>query len=182
MIKQGKEILQFIKTENKISSQKVKDIQTQINQCVYEHNLGYLSPVSASTLCNQFIELGKELNEVEVTEKQKSHKNECLIQLRTNCRNLQRYAKQPLEETDKLTVEKMMKFQIYTFLKDNRDGLLTTQRIMEHLMRSDDIYRNLVIPIGIEKFNQKDIKNFTDMNKQMINNLTELFVYEVAYL
>jgi len=179
MLRKGKELLQFIKTENKIPNQKVKDIQTQINQCVYEHNLGFLSPVSANTIYNEFVELGKELNEVEVTDKQKAHKNECLIQLRNNCRNLQHYAKQGLDANDIQTAEGIIKFRLYTYLKDKRDGLLSTQKIMEHLELNDDIYRNILTPLGLGNFEYKDLKNFTDISVELLAKLNERYNYEI---
>ena len=179
MLKKGKELLQFIKTENKISSQKVKDIQTQINQVVYTHNLGYLSPTSANTIYNEFVELGKELNTVEVTDKQKAHKSECLLQLRTNCHNLKRYSSQPLAGEDIDTAKGIIKFRLYTYLKDKRDGLLSTQKIMEHLELNDDIYRNILTPLGLGNFEYKDLKNFTDISVELLAKLNERYNYEI---
>ena len=179
MLRKGKDLIQFIKTENKISSQKVKDIQTQINQVVYTHNLGYLLPTTATTIYNEFVELGKEVNEIEVTDKQKSHKNEVLIQLRNNCRNLKRYSSQPLAGEDIDTAKGIIKFRLYTYLKDKRDGLLSTQKIMEHLELNDDIYRNILTPLGLGNFEYKDLKNFIEINKELLIKLYTQYNYEI---
>lgn len=178
MLKKGNSVFEFIKTNAKAANPKVKDMQTQLNQVIYNHNLGYLSPSTATTIYNQFIEIGKEINSIDVTPVQKQHKEEVLTVLRKNCQNVRQYSKNKLDKSDIPTAESIIKFRLYTFIKDRRDGLLTDTNIIEHLQANDDIYHNILEPLGLENFNQKDIKNFTDINIQLLTLLNQKYCYE----
>ena len=90
MLKQGKSILSFIRTESKISSEKITEIQHQANDLVYKNNMCYITPYTADTLFNKFVSLGTELSKEKVTDKQRPKKEEILEALRNNCRNLKR--------------------------------------------------------------------------------------------
>lgn len=178
MIKKGKDVFEFIRTDSKAANAKVKDMQTQLNQVIYTHNLGYLSPTTANTIYNQFVEIGKEINGVEVTAVQQKHKDEVLSVLRKNCQNVREYSKNKLDKSDIPTAESIIKFRLYTFIKDRRDGLLTDTNIIVHLQANDDIYHNILEPLGLENFNQKDIKNFTEINIQLLTLLNQKYCYE----
>lgn len=178
MLKKGNSVFSFIKTNSKAANAKIKDMQTQMNQLIYNHNLGYLSPSTASSIYNQFVEIGKEINSIDVTPVQKQHKDEVLSAIRTNCHNVREYLKNKLDDTDIPTAESIIKFRLYTFLKDRRDGLLTNSNIIGHLEQNDDIYHNILEPLGLENFNTKDIKNFTDINKNLLTLLNQKYNYE----
>lgn len=178
MLRKGNSVFEFIKTNSKASNAKVKDMQTQLNQVIYNHNLGYLSPSTASYIYNQFVEIGKEISAIEVTPVQKQHKEEVLTILRKNCQNVREYSKNKLDKSDIPTAESIIKFRLYTFIKDRRDGLLTNSNIISHLEQNDDIYHNILEPLGLENFNQKDIKNFIDINIQLLTLLNQKYNYE----
>ena len=181
MLKQGKSILSFIRTESKISSEKITDIQHQANDLVYKNNMCYITPYTADTLFNQFVSLGTELSKERVTDKQRQKKEEVLESLRNNCKALKQYKSAKLTVDDIPICQKVMKYQLYKYLEAKRNNTLSDSVIFDFLHSNKDIMDNMIKPLQAIKddaFTEKELKNYCDMNREILNTLFQRYNYE----
>ncbi len=176
MLKQTKEILSFIKTDAKISKQEVKDAQYAINAIIYKRNNGYLTPSTATTIYNQFVEYGKAISQTDVSQKQDQHKQEVLTQLRKNCQSLKNYSKESVDLSDVPTIKKIMKYRIYLFLEGKKNNLLTDNAILEHLHAVKEIHDQLILPLA-DQFSMQEVKNFLSISSECLTILNKRYNY-----
>ena len=178
MLKKGQDVLSFIKTDSKISNKEVQDLEYQINDVVYNRNMSYLAPTTASTLYTEFVEYGKQIASIQVTDKQKQHKEQVLTALRTNCQNLKKYASNTLEAEDNMLVKKVMKYTIYKYLEAKRNDTLTDYVIVQYLQTVKEIKDTLVLPlidINPQSFETKELKNFNDLTTELLTILNKRY-------
>lgn len=170
-MKKGKDLMQFIKTTAKISSEKLSDFQHEANDLIYKNNLSFISPATASTLYDKFVSLGQELKDLQVTDKQNPKKQEILAGLRDNCRNLKIYKSAKLSVSDVPDCQAQMKYQLYKYLEAKRNNTITLSLAFEFLKANKDIYDNMVLPllaIAPDSISTREVKNFTDINHELL--------------
>ena len=181
MLRKGQQVLSFIKTDSKISNKEIHDLEYQINDVVYRRNLSYLSPLTASTLYTEFVEYGKQISAISVTDKQKAHKEQVLSALRTNCQSLKKYSASKLEESDNMAVKKLMKYTIWKFLEAKRNNTLTDVAVLQYLRSIKEIRDTLITPlisINPDCFEANELKNFNDLTSQLLTILNKKYCYE----
>ena len=132
-MKNGEEIVfKFIKTKATATTDKLKAIQYEVNQIVYDNNKRYISPTMAERLKKQLVEYGKSLKELNVGDKYKAKKDEMLDQLRTLCKQLNEYVKTfQWEKADAEQVDRTMKYQLREYLKNKE-----TLNVEDYLQRN----------------------------------------------
>lgn len=176
-MKRGNELMEFIRCENKISNDQMNDIQQRINGVVYHYNKSFVAPATAATIYNKMVAYGQQLKDIKTTDKQNPKKQEMLSQLRTICQNVRTYSKSQLTTSDLPQIKGAMKYRIYRFLEAKRNSHLTDNEILEHLRTNTEIWLDMVQPLK-EHFSDKELKEFQDLNTQLLNIINNRYAYE----
>lgn len=161
-MKNGEEIgFKFIKTKATATTDKLKTIQYEVNQIVYDNNKRYISPTMGERLKKQLVEYGKSLKELNVGEKYKAKKDEMLDQLRTLCKQLNEYIKTfQWEKMDAAQVERTMKYQLREYLKNKE-----TLNVEDYLQRNLEIWEEMYLPCPFSS--AIDVSKFVSMQEEL---------------
>ena len=178
-MKRGEELFSFIRCQNKIGNEHLTEVQRSINNIVYKYSKSFIAPNTAATIYNCMVAYGQQLKDINTTDKQNAKKQEMLTQLRTICQNVRTYSKTQLTESDLPQIKAAMKYRIYKFLEAKRNSHLTDSEILEHLRINTEIWLDMVQPLK-EHFTEKELKDFLDLNGQLLNIINNRYSYEQA--
>ncbi len=178
-MKRGEDLFSFIRCQNKIGNDQMNEIQHNINAVVYKYGKSFIAPATAGTIYNTFVTCGQQLNDLKVTDKQNPKKQEILSQLRTICQNVRTYSKSQLTVSDLEQIKGTMKYRIYKFLEAKRNNTLTDSVILDHLRTNTEIWLDMVSPLK-SHFSEKELKDFKDLNGQLLNIINNRYQYEQA--
>lgn len=129
-----------IKAENKEGSDKLKDLHVRINDVLFKNSFKYIDPALAETLYTRLVELGKELNELQVPDRAKAKKNEILSKLRPICKALNTERKASLTSEDVPMMQKAINSFLHTYISAKNEDRLTDSLALELLVESKRLY------------------------------------------
>ena len=109
--------ISVIKPQNHNSTKELDFILESLNDIIYFFYFLFISKSSKEYIYNKFIEIGQELNTMELTDKQNSRRNEILNTLRKYYKILKDYK----PDDDAETIRKMNNFFTSQFLREKRE-------------------------------------------------------------
>lgn len=123
MLKRGNEVgITTIKTEEKQGCDSLKDIHYHINELTFKYQQKYIDKYTAKEVIDKYDGFINELNELKIPSGAETKKNEIISQLKTNKGILTDYMNTvEIDETDIPKIQKMIQFQVASYIKDKND-------------------------------------------------------------
>lgn len=171
-MKRGEELgIKPISTVSKEGTSKLKVVHCAVNDVMYVYSRKYVSPKMAEKIFARLVDLGKEVNDLEVPDKAKKKKEEILDAMRSSVKKLKSYVKAyQWVESDDDEVQRTLNFLLSTYLKskDREDfDAIRTMTINKEIW--DDMYMECPYKEGIK------VKSFQKMQDELLRSVVERF-------
>lgn len=159
----------FIKTGDNNTTERIKKLQYQMNQVLYDNNKRYISPLAAERILKRLIELGVSLKELNVDSKYQRKKEAILSELRRICKSIIAYKKSFCwREDDLIQVNNTLKYQVKQYI-DEKDTL----DVLKYLKRNKEIWEEIYEPFPFKE--KIDTKHFVEMQAELQQKSIEQF-------
>ena len=171
-MKKGEELgIKPISTVSKEGTQKLKELHCAVNDVMYLYSRKYVSPKMAEKIFGKLVDLGKDVNDLEVPDKAKKKKEEILEAMRSAAKGLKSYIKAyQWAESDADEVQKTLNFLLSTYLKskegDDFDAI-RTMTINKEIW--DDMYMECPYKNGIR------MNSFKKMQDELLRSVADRF-------
>ena len=161
--------IRVIKTTAKEGTTKIQSLHYKINDILYKYSKRYISPMTAKRLFYELGALGKELKELELTDRTKPKREELLTCLRSICSSLKEYYKTyEWKESDENEVSATINFKVSEYLR-NKESLDIVEMLTDNKQIWNEMYLQNPFRIHIKT------NKFIDMQNELLERLNQLY-------
>ena len=161
--------MEVIKTQAREGNAKIQSLHYQINDILFKYSWRYIAPATAKRLYSELGQLGKQLSELDVTDRMKAKQEEILNDLRSILVALRSYAKTyTWIADDEKQVNASLSCNLSRYLKD-RDNLDVVDCLKDNKQLWEEMY--LQCPY---RTNVKTAK-FKEMQQELLDKLTQTY-------
>lgn len=161
--------IRIIKTTAKEGTAKIQSLHYKINDILYKYSKRYIAPMTAKRLFYELGALGKELKELEVTDRTKPKKEELLTCLRSICSNLKEYSKNyEWKESDENEVIATINFKVSEYIR-NKESLDIVEMLKDNKQIWNEMYLQNPYRIHIKT------NKFIDMQNELLERFYQLY-------
>lgn len=123
-----------IKPKTKQTTDDLKDLHYEVNGMLFKYGYTNISLKMAQGLLKRFIDLGKQIKELEIKKREVNDKRtEILTDLRTICKNLQAYIDEYDDTNDRNDAQRTINFRVAQFIKSKEKPQQSEQESLEML-------------------------------------------------
>lgn len=169
-MKRGNDLnIKVIKTTAKEGTAKIQTLHYKINDILYKYSKRYISPMTAKRLYNELGILGKELRDLELSDRTKPKREEILTCLRSICLSLKEYFKNyEWKESDENEVSATINFKVSEYIR-NKESLDIVEMLKDNKQIWNEMYLQNPYRIHIKT------NKFIDMQNELLDRFNQLY-------
>lgn len=161
--------MEVIKTQAKEGNAKIQSLHYQINDILYKYSWRYIAPATANRLYSELGQLGKQLSEIDVTDRVKAKQEEILDNLRSILVALRSYAKTyTWIADDERQVTASLRCYLSRYLKD-RDNLDVVDCLKDNKQLWEEMYLQCPYRTNVKT------EKYIAMQNELLDKIRQLY-------